>query len=367
VLLGAALAAGGAAAASAIWWWGRAGELLSILRRQQVSAESLPLVERMNEPGLLFYGKLLPWCCSPWLLAAAALAVVALVGYGQRTRRPRAWLRPPDLLLVWAWLLGGLAVLSALRYHFLRFLLPLAPALALITALGLLAIPWSRARRAVVGLVLAVAAGTWAADSLWMQRPLLFGWTRDREDIARHAVTSGPPGRDPVLVIVDELARTLRRAHGDGRGVGVLLDHHPNLEAFRFFWVSSATLRARLNGIQILGVTYVEHGSAGPLGSSKRIGGAHFPDLRDPLDHCYLLAFSPRRPSAGDPGPGLPARLVADRLVLNYREDPQGWPTSLARFYQHHAPLRVRLWALSECRPGWRKLIGPDRRIIPNY
>ena len=248
MLAGALLAALLGMAVSSPWWLGNLQEILTILSRHQRDAVEL---SGNIDPGPVFYLKVLPWALSLWLLP---VFVVALSGWRARGVAAR-WRRHPMWPLVWIWLVAGLLVILAIKVHFVRFLLPVCPAFALITAIGLASITARRVRRAVITLVLVVAGGSWLVDSLvWRTSPEVIlpqGWCTRRP----LGDTTGPPRRDPVIVAVARLARQLRLQYGDGTGLVIQFGREAPYERHR--WAAGPVVRLVLPGARVDGQTYV--------------------------------------------------------------------------------------------------------------
>ena len=326
---------------SAVWWGGNVQWLLSLLKIQQVQQGGLDLVEAVQGSSALFYLKTVPWCFSPLLLVVAAASLVGLAKVSWAWRSPRS----QDPLLVAAWLVGSLIILASLRYHFLRFLLPLCPALALLMALGLVSLPHRASRRAIILITLVAASFSWMLDSFNSTGPLFFGCKGEPLDSRKYSVTSGPPAQNPVLLAAARAADKVRQAHGTGRGVVLRTAAHPRVNALRFIWLSAPMLGLSLPGIQLSGVDHHLH-----FEGHRRIGGAGLPHMPEPVSHCYLMAFSGNEKTASDPRPRQPALQVFETLIT----PPAGLSGEVLRnrpwwLYGYSAPLRITLWRYGRC------------------
>ena len=282
-LVNFAVAAAVAAAASAVWWWARLGEILQVFVFHQQEAEKICEV---YETSALFYLKVMPACFSTTLLVAALLSLGGIFAGGARPARTR-WLEDPRLSVVLAWLLVGFAVLSYIRVNHLRYLLPLAPALALLTAVGLLSIKRALIRRVLVGLVATVAAVTLLLDSHPSTGPLPFGLTVDNV-----AVTSGPPRHDLLVLAADRIADHLIKRHGDGQRLEIRLAASQRITFSRIFWLVSPVLRTRLPGVRIRFHPPIGSHEEGADGNDFHIGCAYLP-FGDPARKrlAYTLVF----------------------------------------------------------------------------
>ncbi len=171
----------------------------------------VPALSGHSEANLPFYIKMLPWAFQPGMMVWFALSLGGWRALAAAPRRSR-W------ILIWAWLLGGAAVILTVKVHFIRFLLPICPALALVTALGLLSLKTLRWRQPAVILAVVLSGFWWLADSTFLRLgaetflPYRWPWMLPRGD------SSGPPRVEPMMVALHRMARQIRGRLGQGVG-----------------------------------------------------------------------------------------------------------------------------------------------------
>lgn len=157
---------------------------LHMARPEVISAVEGPLRTHYSSERFTHYLVTLPLSLAGPVISALYLAgLVALV----------RWNRRRALTLTSLWLWGGLALLSFLFVPWTRYALPLSPAIALVVAVGALAVP-AIARRAAWSVPLGVALLTafavqqtwlgpeavWCAEELPVDRPQCAGMVRPR-------------------------------------------------------------------------------------------------------------------------------------------------------------------------------------------
>lgn len=340
VLLHAALGLTAAGAVSACWWWGRLASMLATLAQHQQG-----LGRVIPEPSALYYLKVLPWALSFYLVLMAALALGVLVR--RRGTGGDGLLDPDRLLLVLVWLGAGLLALLIFKVHHLRHLLPLLPAVALLTAVGLCAISPRGIRRLVIGLALGVAVISWLLDSFATQVNFGLDLTHTGTLIAEREVTTGPPTLHTSVLAVEEAAQVLHDRHG-GSGFGVVLQLHlrgVNDDP----WASRPLLTCALPGLWILQRTYddtLREANTPYL----QIWGCSIARSVKPARHCYNLVLNtcpPKgctRPPPPEHEPGVALKLVLDRTI----ED-----------------VRITLWRRSRCPQALTTSANRERRSVP--
>lgn len=325
VALNAMLALAAALAGSAIWWFGQITEVRqALLFHQQTAAQLCDL----REPSPLFYLKVLPWALSPFLL------LVSVVSLGGTLFRRRA-LPGRDVIgerVLWAWLAGGLIFLSIFRIHFMRFLLPLVPAIALLTIVGLLSIRHQRVRRALLGLALSMAAFVWLMDSFSHGARLGLGTVIRQPP----SLASGPPRADPLLRTMYQVGQQLRRRHHSGHGVLVHYTESQGRGRFKASFYLGALLRMHLPGVRLSGVKHYQRESSRYFS----LGGAVLYDPPGPVRHCYLLSLN------------YPRNLLD--ITFDLRQARRLWHRAVPGPEGH----RVVLWWVPLSRCPW----VPDRR-----
>jgi 4-amino-4-deoxy-L-arabinose transferase-like glycosyltransferase len=291
---------------TAIWWFGRLDEIRDIVLFHQGKSRT---AAAPSGPGFLFYLKMLPWCCTPFLL------LVGLLSLRRGPDHPRSSMKTSTLprVVVWTWLLGGLLALALLsrQENYLRYMLPLCPALALVTARGVMSIRYRKPRWAIITITVVVAVGTRYLDSTPRIGPLDFvrGGSRPLYDCA------GPPVIDPALRAAAEAVVTVSKHRPRARRLAVNIAIHPELDNPNVDWKASTLLAIRFPGVEIGGTDFLvfKYGATASspcLGGrfyNQRsdhhvcIGGAFFPaPRRMEIEQRYLLAFGPMSPAADD-------------------------------------------------------------------
>ena len=311
VLLNVGLALAASAAASARWWLGRINNILETFL-PHYGGQVAPY---RHGPSHEFYLKVLPICFS-WLLAVTALlAIVTLLWAWYRTLRagssspetagppdPSDSLRWDGQLVTWAWFLGGSVALLNIGVSHLRYLLPLSPALALLTAAGLLKITHRPLRRLVIGLALGMAAVTWVADSFGLTH-----WELDRVLFAEGLpaevdVASGPPRVDPIVVMADRVSSLIAARHRSGEGIFVRL-----VQENAHGWTAHRAavgpfVGSRLPGALVTAEDY--HQQMRDLRRTMDIGAANVPLTCVKFRHLYLILVKARGGRQERPLPG---------------------------------------------------------------
>jgi hypothetical protein len=165
-LLHAALAALHALAISAVWWWGG----LDYLHLGNVGAAGAApggagggLAALLHES--LFYASAAAECCGPLLLLLSVPGIVLAL----RDRRV------PHRALLGVWLFGAYLLLSLLGHKLQRFFLPALPALALLTAVGLVG-AWRGAVARLRVLARGLVAGIAVVGSVQLVGVSFFEW-----------------------------------------------------------------------------------------------------------------------------------------------------------------------------------------------
>ena len=327
ILLSAGLCALGAAAVSSFWWLGR---LTAIFKLLVWHAEATENIHPGMEPSAMFYLRMLPAAVTPFGLLVLAVALYALLGVLRRSPRWH-WLYHPRMLLVWAWLAGGYAFLSFTRVRYMRYMLPLIPALAVLTAVGLLSLRHRGRRRVLVGMALAVATVTWVVDSQWINAVVRWGYDDDpASTIPRaHYISSGPPATTSLYPAALELGDFLRKRHSSGGDLILKFRYAPaNVCQYcnRFYWVMGPLVVSRLPGInvqeplyEVQGTTYKEIPTSFDCNEIQgdryflQAGRSYLPTVARKHRHLYLLKLDDGYGSVADPPP--PAKPVYQKTI----------------------------------------------------
>ena len=324
VLLNMALCGGVALLTSVSWWWGKLGRLLGEFGDHAGGLESA----FGHGPSLLFYIKALPWCFGWWLLLQALVAAVAWshAWYQSRGEGPpgAADDHRVERWVIWAWLLGGLGVLSLVGVSHLRYLLPLCPALALLTARGLLALRHRLARRLVVAAALCLGLAGWLLDSFVPRAPPLHHLALSQRDLGDVVVASGPPRVEPLFEMATAVAEILAGRHLDGGGVFVRI-FIGNLEGWEHRGVTGPLIMARLPGVVVsddkMEVFFSK--SRGQAG----LGGTSAPIPCGEIRHHYEIRFG--LPGRLPPPPPGPVKKIHDGLLAVSDTEPHGIRTAI--------------------------------------
>jgi hypothetical protein len=288
VLLGALLAASVAAAISGVWWVGRLGEIAAFVGSHQEGLAHHSEEGRSLLAGLSYYLHALPRSVTPFQLLTLALAGGALLLELRGKRDPR-------LVILLVWLLGGLLILAFFTARSGRYLLPLCPALALVTAYGLCAVPHRGSRRLIIVITLGVASLSWFWDSF-------FG--------------RGAPAADPALRAATEVSALLQRQVPGGARIGVHLEDGCGPRRAPVGWLTSPVLRMRFRGIRISGIHHRVQGAQGEE-TYLHIGRASLPILRKPATRCFRWTCRRGRPDQGEQGERLFQRGLPQGMTLS--------------------------------------------------
>ncbi len=316
VLFNVWLSLAAALAVTSLWWLGRHDILFNFLIGQRRGAE----FSGDSLPSWLFYLGALPWACSSFLI----LAFLGSLACWHRSPPWTGWMKRQAGIVLWAWLLGGLVGISLIKIHFLRFLLPICPAIALVTACGLLQAPRRIIRRSLVGLVVCMAASTWLVDSLVFtvtpRNTLPAGLLREEP----RGMTNGPPEVSLLLTSMEAIARELQRRHPRGRGASVRM-LCPAEEKLLITWMAAPVLRLRLPELVIQRLWFARR----DLSAARLlIAGTAMPLLPEkmPIKQQYVISFNPSRPALRGSPPVSGGRLL---LSMPAPHDGSGISVSL--------------------------------------
>ena len=284
--LGGTLVAG----ISAVWWAGRMPQIVEAFTSQHGDFGR----PEGDLPDLLRYLVALPSLVSILLVVAAAVGLVVLAVVKLRTGAPQVRLAHPRLALVGVWLVAGLLIQSTIQHHVTRYIFPLLPAVALLTAVGLLAIPQRTIRRAVIATLLVGAAGSWLYCSVILDSPppLIGGpFTVHAEHrLCGPWELCGPPAKDDIFLVTTVAARRLEEKHGDGDKVLVRISDGKLIHA-RI--VAKAALMTTMPKILVTGKPWrlYAEGEFGGDPLFEEIHGTPFHSMVGPYDRCYSLRY----------------------------------------------------------------------------
>jgi len=272
-----------AALASAVWWQGREVKIWQQLQQHRHDLPDHFLVSGTADPSALYYLKALPLCFSLFLLVVAGVALAGLYRGGRPRPSLSAAFSDPRALLVGVWILGGFTLLSLFEVRSLRYLMPLCAPMALISAHGLLSIPHTLSRRAIILITLMVGSSTMLADSFF-SRGL---YPADQSEV--HRITSGPPRTDPLIASAYKVSAFLRTRHCQACGLEIFMGSEEIFNGHS--WFLAPVLRLTLPGIKIReGATpgYSPHRPGG----GEYIGDTALPAAACPSRHCYQIKYA---------------------------------------------------------------------------
>lgn len=301
-----ALLAGVLALGSAPWW----SQLGGLARELGAHAGGLDY-DFGHGASILFYARALPYCLGWWLLVAALVAINTLrrgsSKPGDRASTVCDGGHRGEVLVVWAWLLGGLTALCLLGVAHLRYLLPVCPALGLLTARGLMSVGRGTTRRLAVLVVCGVGAVLWLQDSFFPLTPRDRTVIEVRERLGEVELASGPPSSVLLYDLHRSVAAIIARRHQSGRGVHVQLEQR-NVRGWEHRIKGGPHTVSRLPGALVSDTSVKDtvHGGSGMFG----VGSANVPLTCGPLWHDYQVIFC----EEGDAVPRVapPARKVFD-------------------------------------------------------
>ena len=283
------LCAAAAAGVTSIWWAYRLEHIQEILFAHYEGANMFDWMQK--QPSIVYYLKGFPAGISTVALVLLAGATAGLVLGGRRadpaTRRPRA-----EMVLIWVWLLGGLAAISLFRVHLNRYQYPLFPAAALLTGCGLVSLAPRLLRRSLVAAAVALGATGWLLCSFTDHRPgaaaLLDCDPNCSREFGEPFESSGPPHEDTLYSAGIKTASWLRQKHGGGSG---LLLQIPNQ-----LRVSMMIKPALMTTLPLVQITHRDLKAYGDNQTGEEceamhqtLGGYSFPLPHLPYSYCYTL------------------------------------------------------------------------------
>lgn len=322
VLVNVSLLGAAAAATSAVWWFGRLGEIFRTLTRHVEGLTAPPIPgETASSPEYYLLGS--PDYLDGALVVALVAGVASLLVAQVRRQRGGGG----DAWIVWAWILAGTVIYLFITAHQYRYMLSVTPALALVTAAGILALPWRRARALLVAGVLVAGGLVWLLGSFLEHGteanggvPVftrLLGGRVPTSEVAKNTAREpdvsiisryswGPPGTDAWVRTLHEATSALKQRHPRGEPILVrIVQVGANMQSrmeldLKFQWMAQPLLSASIPQVRITRdffLSYSERSDNGLL--ETPISNVHrLPSLR----HCYSLRiFRPEvRPPPSD-------------------------------------------------------------------
>ena len=341
---------------TSVWWYGNLEEIVREFGRHKQGYG----FARQGSP-FVFYTRAIVLGASPFLLGVFGVAVAAIGVSWWRGRKaasasastpasepPASDLRPPasGLLLVLAWMVGGLGIHSLIQVHMLRYLLPLLPALALVTAVGLMSMRQGMLRRVAVGGVLFGAGVGWlfgTLDIVGFPLPQVRPLTTQKIDKAEPYVPAGPPLNNPYMLTLERVVRMLRARHGTGKGVLLrLVMDHKDVDELIVRWASAPIFGVGLPDLRITEQRFPEyilnHRPDGTRDELINFSSIPYPDRSGPIKHCYTLRMFTSSTAAPD-GDTSCKKVLDLSGALSPLEDPR--PIRLTVYHYPHCPLNV--------------------------
>ena len=317
VALNAAVTVAAALAVSAVWWLDQLGEIVREFGRHH---EGTGFADQGSS--FTFYLRALVLSASPLLLALGGIGLV-LVALAWWRGRGHGGVRVSGLCwLVVCWFVGGLGVLSVIQVHMLRYLLPLLPAMAVLTAVGLASMQRAALRRVATAVVLLGASVAWLGDTVD-----LIGWPLPRvralslQEVHKGEpyVTAGIPVLNPYIRQLRQVEQTLGRRHPGGEQVLVRLVTHPRMDTLALRWAGAPMLKVGLPWIRITDRRFPEYMMDRRRDELHNMSSVRTP-VHEGIRHCYTLRLfpSPQPPPRSAPG----CRLVRQWVpAFNPTED----------------------------------------------
>ncbi len=362
-LLHLCLVIGAVLAVSAVWWLGRAGQIAGTFMAHALG----DFADIGGDPGgSLHYLSYLPDAAGVVLLLVAAAAVAALAWWWWRRARRGDPGQGPEinlvsLVVVIAWLVAGLLTISLIGHRFTRYVFPLLPALALVSAAGLGVLPSRVVRRLATGALLVVSGASLLYCSFnWGTQPRALRGGLPSSPCVQCGdwAYGGPPAIDGYYTVALEVARQLRRRHGDGRHVLVQFRCYADLLSTI---TSKAVLTTELPRVTLTAMNWEDYAA----GHSRRvvnisagdddkvlddlylpIMGVPYAGPFRPVRHCYVLRLSQNADGPVDPEGDDPVEANARRQLIRDAASFSG-------------ATRFELWRLKTCPAVVRRQPAP--------
>lgn len=337
-LVGLLLAGLTCAAVSSPWWGGRISLIIKEFSwHYQGPSRPAPMVtnpsfnpgppppvpqtpvatKALPSPSLIraeYYLRILPIALADGQIVFLVMGLFSLSMLIRHPLYRRGWLQNPKITIILAWLGGGTAFLVTTFFYDLRYLMPLCPALALLTAVGLLSVPGRRFKGGLVALALSTGIGNLLWNSFGYPEPVRF-FNRTDDPTFPHEraiyVTSGPPRRNPILVAALDIGTELRHLHASGEAVLIRLIP----EGADIIWSHVKPMFVTL----VPGVRFTHSRLGDPRGEDPRegfitVGSASVPMVRVPEPRtCYRLVYSSGEPRIYPEDEALPRQPVVKR------------------------------------------------------
>lgn len=343
VLAGAALALLGAMATSAPYWVGNLQQITATFFDHQEGR----IIDSVG-PSFPFYVQAIQVSAGLFLLCVFVVAALALALCWWRGRKEPDAPRTRQMWVVWAWIIGGAAVLSWIDVHRLRFLVAFLPALAVITGVGLASLRIMPFRRVAAGLVLLGAAVPFLFNTVDLAGlPLPGALPPAVRTIPRTELSlrGGVPIQDPYIQVLQRLVSRLARDHGDGDGVLMRLVVGQRVDPMVLHWAAIPMLMVNLPQLRFTEKRFPEYIlDRRPEGDAFNVASVFYPPKPPRVTACYSLRLH-RSPAA--------KRVRGEGCHRTFDEDishPLGPPE----------PLRLTVYRYDQCPLSLCAADGPD-------
>ena len=332
VLVGAALALLGAVVMSAPYWVGNLQQITATFFDHQEGR----IIDSVG-PSFPFYVEAIQVSAGAFLLLVFAVAAAALILCWWRGRKDDQAPRTREMWVVWAWIVGGALVLSWIDVHRLRFLVAFLPALAVISAVGLVSLRVQPFRWVAAGLVLVGGAGPYLLNTVDLAGLPLPG---ARQPAVRKiqrtelSLRGGVPIQDPYIQVLQRLVDRLQRHHGDGEGVLVRLVVSERVDPMVLHWAAIPMLMVNLPRLRFTEKRFPEYIlDRRPEGDAFNVASVYYPPKPPRVTACYSLRL--HRATAARRSRGAGCRRFFDEDITH----PLGPPE----------PLRLSVYRYAEC------------------
>ncbi len=343
VAAGAGLAVLGALAVSAPYWVGNLAQIWGTFFDHQEGR----IIDSVG-PSFPFYVTAIQISAGGFLLGALVVAAVALAIFWWRGRKDEDFPRTRQMWVVWAWIVGGVAMLSWIDVHRLRFLVAFLPALAVITAAGVASLRVAPFRYVAGAAVLVGAVVPWlfvTVDIAGMPLPTARAPAIQTIERTELSLRGGVPFQDPYIQVLHRLADQLQRQHGQGEGVLMRMVVGPRVDPMVLHWAAIPVLMVNLPHLRFTEKRFPEYIlDTRPEGDAFNVASVFYPAKPPRITACYSLRIHRAK------GPGRARGAGCGRF---FDED-------IAHPLDPPEPLRLSVYRYKECPLSLCKADGPD-------
>jgi len=332
VLAGAGLAMVGAVAMSAPYWVGNLTQIWGTFFDHQEGK----IIDSVG-PSFPFYVKAIQVSAGGFLLGVCVVAALAVALDWWRGRGDPDAPRARQMWVVWAWIVGGAAVLSWIDVHRLRFLVAFLPALAVVIAVGVTSLRNRPFRWVAAGAVLLGAATPALFNTVDLAGLPLPGVRPPAvREIPRTELSlrGGVPIQDPYIQVLQRLVKRLAARHEDGEGVLVRLVVGPRVDPMVMHWAAVPMLMVNLPRLRFTEKRFPEYIlDRRPEEGGFNVASVFYPPKPRRITACYSLRL--HRATA----PGRTRGTGCHRFFDEDISHPLGPPE----------PLRLSVYRYKEC------------------